>query len=410
MSAVPVATGVNQARIGVGSRFEAGIAAAAFLLLFPGYLFYHFAVANGLIPSFLGGYFGIASLMLLPFLLLPLVLRALGPGLGTFEWCVMLLLLYFASWAGLHFFVGAEYQRGLSRLSSSIAFITLIAVLFIAARFLRIRSLPPMSAYSLLYVAMAIVVLANVGPDLVIQVIVSAIGNTTEVSTYQGLARSVLVFAALVLAASGSVFALVSIGVTLTVLLFIGARSEFAGFAIMVVALAPVWFRTRPGAFVGLLAAGLAAIGVLVYVGLAMEGFRILELLDLERSSSFQGRQEMARAAWQTIESSPLLGDYASETIGYAHNALSAWVSFGLGGFLLYAGLVVWAFAGSAIRVLSAPASASSLLIASYCFNVYSLVMIIAAKHVSDPVIAIGWGLYAAVLAIERRSAPRENA
>ena len=65
----------------------------------------------------------------------------------------------------------------------------------------------------------------------------------------------------------------------------------------------------------------------------------------------------MARAAWHTIETSPFFGDYASETIGYAHNALSAWVSFGLGGFLLYVGLVVWAFAGSAVRLLSAPTS-----------------------------------------------------
>ena len=408
MQTASVAREIDPAHTDGMGRFEAGIAATAFVLLFPGYLFYHFALANGLIPPFLGGYFGIASLLLLPFLLLPLALRVLGSGLGVFEWCVLLLVLYFAAWAAIHFFAGAEYQRGLPNLSSSIAFITLIAVLFVAARFLPVRDLTPWSLYAFLYLGMAIVVFANTGPGFVIQAIVSTIGGTTEVSTYQGLARSVLVFAALVLAASGSAFALFSIGLTLAVLLFIGARSEFAGFVIMVIALAPVWLRTRPAAFSGLVVTAGAAIVALIVTGIALEGFRILELLDLERSTSFQGRRAMARAAWETIQASPILGDYGSETIGYAHNALSAWVTFGLGGFLLYVGLVVWACAGSAVRVLSAPASASSLLLASYCFNVYSLVMIIAAKHVSDPVIAIGWGLYAAVLAAERRSLARE--
>ena len=37
---------------------------------------------------------------------------------------------------------------------------------------------------------------------------------------------------------------------------------------------------------------------------------------------------------------------------------------------------------------------------------VFGPLMIVAAKDVSDPVIAIGWGLYAAVLGSDRRSEP----
>ena len=384
-----------------GTQERVGLLSIA--LLFPGFLFYHFGVANGVFAPVLGGYFGIVTILLLPFLLLPFVLRMLSGGLSTFEWSVLLFFAYCMLWAAIHAVAGSYYQSGLALFFENLAYLILLTGLFLAARLFPVSAVRPVSMMTILFVGMAAVVIANIGENLLIQVIANSMQNDDGVSSYQGFARSVLVIGVLMLCGLRGVLLLASVAVTLGMLLFIGARSEFAGYLIVCLAMLPVWLKLSRRVLLG---AGLlvAAIAIIfVFTEFSLETFRIRELLDLERSTSFRSRREFTLGAIETISQSPVLGEYGSDDHGYAHNALSAWVTYGLLGMVLYVGLIVFAIGGAVRRILLAPTSASPTAIAAYCFGVYSLVMVIFAKHISDPVIALGWGFYAAAVAEQDR-------
>jgi hypothetical protein len=61
-------------------------------------------------------------------------------------------------------------------------------------------------------------------------------------------------------------------------------------------------------------------------------------------SGSYYEREAAAEHALRVIKQSPLLGDFASYPAGlYSHNILSAWVDYGLTGFILHIGVFITA-------------------------------------------------------------------
>jgi hypothetical protein len=75
----------------------------------------------------------------------------------------------------------------------------------------------------------------------------------------------------------------------------------------------------------------------------------------------------------------------------YAHNALSAWVSFGLLGFIAYVGVTVAALFKAAAALLRR--HPDPLWKFAFYVNMSSTVLIVAAKPVFWPMVALGWGL-----------------
>ena len=394
----------SRTRLPVKLTWSERISVLSFLVLFPGYLIYHFSVASGLFPPILGGYYGAMSVCLL----LLMVVAALGNladhGLSAYEWLVVFFFSYCFAWVAIHFILGEGFQGSIELAIRSASYLPLLIVLFLAGRFFNATGTRRMRLFSLTLVLMTLMVIGQLDENFVVGLIRNVGESGVQTSTYQGYARSVIVIALLVLANSRGVSSAFYILITTVTLFLIGARSEFAGFLFVVIVLLPYWFRTNKWVASGLVFAGFVAFYVFITSAISLDLFRISELLDLERSSSFQARRELTMSAIQTIISSPILGDYGSDRLGYSHNALGAWVSFGILGFVIYVGLVLVAAADSLVRVLSSPRSAAPSWLMSYCFNVYSLIMIVAAKHVSDPVIAIGWGLYVAA-ATERHLA-----
>jgi hypothetical protein len=112
----------------------------------------------------------------------------------------------------------------------------------------------------------------------------------------------------------------------------------------------------------------------------------------------------MTDRAWEQIVASPIFGLYGGHWLfgsgDYAHNALSAWVSLGLVGFILYVGLCVVGTVASVQGLIALPFSGTAQM--ATLLNVSSLLLIILAKPVFWEMPAFAWGL-AAAAAVELR-------
>ena len=137
---------------------------------------------------------------------------------------------------------------------------------------------------------------------------------------------------------------------------------------------------------------------------------RQFEVLDFSSSKSWAGRLALQRKAVRQISENPLIGKFGGHVLTedagkhakghtgrYAHNALSAWVSYGLVGFLLYIALTLYGFLVSARQVIM-KCQDTPLWKFAFMLNFVCLVLIIASKSVFWPLPALGWGILAQAL------------
>jgi len=234
-----------------------------------------------------------------------------------------------------------------------------------------------------------------------------------DIATYQGFARSVFVVALVLFAIARKLISqLVVLVGGMFVLFVLGARSELVGFMfaiglVMIMASRTDWRYIAVSAF---------ALFVLVvafgFLGEWLGSSRQAKLLNLSEDSSWAQRIELQAVALNQIMSSWVLGDFGGhirvESIGgYAHNALSAWVSLGILGFLLYVGLAVWAWIHSGYRVWR-EGMANRYWVLAFLFGSAVLLLIIAAKSWFWPVVGLAWGFYASALAQRVRARERQ--
>ena len=137
---------------------------------------------------------------------------------------------------------------------------------------------------------------------------------------------------------------------------------------------------------------------------------RIFEVLDISSSKSWAGRLSLQRKALDQIAQNPLMGrfgghvlredtgNYAKGHTGrYAHNALSAWVTYGLAGFLLYLFLTLFGFFVPAREVILKRQD-TPLWTLAFMLNFVCLLLVIVSKPVYWPLPALGWGVLAQAL------------
>ena len=129
---------------------------------------------------------------------------------------------------------------------------------------------------------------------------------------------------------------------------------------------------------------------------------RQFEVFDLSSSKSWRGRQSLQKIAIEQISENPLVGKFgghvlADSTGSYAHNALSAWVNYGLPGFLIYVSLTLVGLLISA-RYVFLKQQDAALWTFAFIVNFVCLLLIFTSKSVFWPMPALGWGLVAKAL------------
>ncbi|MCC5881198.1 MAG: hypothetical protein JJU25_00980 [Halomonas sp.] len=386
--------------------------AVGFFVLFPGFILYHTLVAMGMIPAFLGGLFGVVSVMmfivycaLLPSQLHLLLSASRGYALLTFAFFAYVLL-----WAVVNYgLVGGGVMR--AAMIQTVETLVLWLVLFVMGYRLPMDSPRLSRAFWVAFGLIAgylLIHVATTGQWMFFARRMLEADGGENVSTYQGYARSALVLLVFLIAISER--ALVRAGLIVLgafVMFVLGARSELYAFLSLSLLLLLLWAGMSVKYMLTLLAVAAALIALVVSQFEALASSRQLQILDLSGTSSWLARQNLGQRAVEQITANPLLGRFgghitsADMTGGYAHSMLSAWVNFGLLGFLLYLGLTATAFLGAALRLLSA-GDWSGRWVFAFSINFVCLLLIVLAKPVFWPLPALGWGAFANALVASR--------
>lgn len=132
---------------------------------------------------------------------------------------------------------------------------------------------------------------------------------------------------------------------------------------------------------------------------------RQFEVLDFSSSKSWASRLALQRKAIGQIVENPLMGKFGGHVLTedtgkfeqghagrYAHDALSAWVSYGLAGFLIYVLLILTGFVVPARQVILKQQDVPLWTLA-FMLNFVCLLLVIVSKPVFWPLPALGWGL-----------------
>ncbi|CAG2141836.1 O-antigen ligase family protein [Cupriavidus numazuensis] len=379
------------------------------VLLFPGYFLYHSGLALGVIPPVLGGYIGqVAVAFGVPVLLLNFInVVTRREPLLFIDKAVFLYSLFLICWTQAHFSFGDGVQTSYAYYYYNIAAIFLWQAIYLGMRNLNLdhRWLRIVLAVSLpVFLAIAVY-----GSDGMFFDTETLAGDGVPVSDYQGFARSATLVAFLLLTLTRGMRTAAVVAVTVPLLFLLGARSEFVGFILIAMLFIVMREGISPLTLLWL-PAGVLTIGYLAVSFNVLGGdSRILELLRVSQDSSYQARGELLWRALDTITTHPVLGDYASQLyqgdIGdYAHNALSAWVSYGLLGFAGFVFLLGYAAIRSFLMALHGGAR-NPCIATAMIFSLYAVFLAITAKTVNDPVFAVAWGAVACALSQRERAA-----
>ena len=477
-----------------GPNIPQAVAIISFFLLFPGYLFYHHLVATGLIPPFAAGLFGYVSLgALMAFtLLLPWNTGWLKKiTRNRYLLWVLVFLLYTSIWTLAHYlFSNGDYitKAGLQSLETIIFW----SCLFLIGLLLPLQAGALRWSFFISFIAIFCFLLYfSVSTGATMFNAQRLYGNTADVSTYQGYARSVLVTLLLLVAVFNSfrARAFFILGGVFVLYLLI-SRSDFYAFLALSAVFCIVSGIRQPRYFLLLLLVSLEVVilatpdvapRIKVFVealstddaaqapaaddpasrnagapapapdrlsasggdaqapvpGKAPPANRPLqppdpvragtrppsaettelprlsrqfEVLDFSSSKSWAGRLALQRKALDQIAENPLMGQFGGHVLRedtgkyakghtgrYAHNALSAWVTYGLAGFLVYVFLTLAGFLVPARQVVLKRQD-TPLWTFAFMLNFVCLLLIIVSKPVYWPLPALGWGVLAQAL------------
>lgn len=322
------------------NKLHNNLAIISFILLFPGFFFYHFSVARGYVPAFLGGYFGNISIIILPALFFLFSKKYINK-LYLIDKVFFLLM-------GLWLFVAfVNYLLGQPHGFSSDIFIwSASGVLFNIVCYLvaiKLDVAEHSKKLLLLFFIMVGMVIFNIGDLGIFYVAQEFEGEAGQIASYQGFARSLLVMCLLLtgLYWKKSKIIYFVIFASLIGLFFNGARSEFSAYAVGLISISLIYSFKSPSFGFKMLSLFICLTALVYYFIDVLPDSRMFQLLDIGSASSSIARMDLQSYSIALIKKNPIIGDYGGYVdIGgvgsYAHNIISSWVNLGLLGFLSY--------------------------------------------------------------------------
>jgi hypothetical protein len=228
-----------------------------------------------------------------------------------------------------------------------------------------------------------------------------------NLANYQGIARNLLVIGLILIAYTESRIKNLIWSIILAFLLFmIGARSEFYVFVLLIIAYHSIIAIKIKSSFIIIITIILFSLGAFINYYQEISESRQLNILDISHDASWSMRQEMKQFAILQIKESPIFGNFGGHTefygpagnsVGaYAHNALSAYVNYGLVFFILFIAMCYLTFIFSMIQLVKHPKDKEWVLSFLLTFMVAFLVTF--SKPVFWQIIYFSWGVFLGVL------------
>lgn len=389
------------------------LSAVSFIVLFPLFFLYHFAVGKGIIPPIFGGWFGIMSLFI-AVVFIPFGVYCLFRFTNTaFWWFSIVFALFFLVlwWLFVHYLFGASYQTQLEVVVQVGSMLIAWFALFMIGLYWP-KNLPAFSLILwMIFVLMAAIIVTHTDWTYLMFYARHVFGND-NIASYQGFARSLAFTGLALLGMTAHPVLRNFLVITLIILLFLtGARSEFYGFLLVLPLVFWVGFKRKKPKWLVAVVTVVTALFLIAIIAINLSHLdfltssRQLEILDLSKSTSFQGRKELLVSGLAGIGRSPIMGDYAGyvrdhgTTGAYIHNALSTWQQFGLVGFLIYLGLNAGSFYVPFKRVVIHRYYYDCTAVTALYISAFCLVLILTAKSVFWASAALPWGLATSICA-----------
>lgn len=372
-----------------------------FMILFPGYVIYNFGVMAGFWQAFIGGLFGVSSVIFsffgIAYLLKhPIARFSASPQL---EQVFSLFLLFLLVWSFCAFIVISNVSYSSLALKNSIyTLIIWIATYFVAVRY----DLHDKKNYHILRVAVTLILLfflyAIVSNESMMGIFMIFNGSHLDGeihATYQGVGRSILVIA-LVLTAFQKRYLrkILIMVVAMIILVATGSRAHlFAMMALIVLALGVSGFRLRNMPRV--VGGAMIVAAVSYFFHQYFFESRAAEIFDLDLSTSWQARLDALEGVIAVITANPFFGAfgyYINASEGYAHNFLSAWAEYGFVGFVLYMGMLIYSMLITLPHIFRTQ-NVDPVWMIAFQFNFVAILLAIASEPINASVFpALAWG------------------
>ena len=326
-----------------------GISKLSFYLIFPGFFYYGWLVASGLLMPLPLGYYGLVVPLVLFMFLVSSVLYGdnsiVSCGYLGLVFIVLQMYMIIASFVNYLFCVGGDYSSSLFLWVASGCLLNI--VLYYTGRYL---SFDKSNLYFFVLVGFFAIIFLNLGDDYIFYLKRNADADVQDnIATYQGFGRSLMVFGLFAVVFSGKYLSFVCFVLSLLMLFLNGARTELFLFVVGVSS----YLFFLLGAVRGVVVS-LGSFVVIVCLGyfyyIINPESRIFEFFTSNQSSSGSARFDMLLFSVSSVFSSVqsiILGDFGSYVefggIGaYPHNLFSAWHNFGVVVFLLYVSLILY--------------------------------------------------------------------
>lgn len=370
------------------------VANIGFILLFPGFYLWNLARAAQLIEVDSGSNVEISILISLLFstvFLSKWISLALNEAFAGF---IMIFLVYCIVWT---FWMGSQTEPAnvaIAAVSDSLVLVVSLFALLSIGAYMSENS-RKFRAAIWVFLALMSLLTAYFTDYQWLSFDPSRYFSNLNTASYQGFSRSITLTALLALSFIGTVYFRVLVILPCACIVFLAAaRAELFGFIFCVVVLEALLSLRRSTNLLFLVLLGGCASAILFLSFDMLLASRQLEIFDLGNSTSWNARQELSGIAWEQIVQNPLSGLFGGDRLTgageYAHNALSAWVTYGYFGFVLYYGLALVAFGKSIIRLFNhdVPMARFALYL-----NTFSLLLITFSAPVFWSVIGLGWGV-----------------
>ncbi|MGI5308732.1 O-antigen ligase family protein [Rheinheimera sp. WS51] len=325
------------------SLVEVKSAQLFFILLFPLFFIYQAIMSLGYIPPFLGAYFGLVSLIILPFVLVNYFYVFFKKPISWLEKVFLIYVAYSVFITLFNFSVTNLNEYDYDMLYWSISSVIFIFICFFIGKNVEVTN----AFYAvclLLFFLSVLLVLLNVGERGIFYLKSDSVNDSLTV-TYQGFARSLLMMSLYCVAfCNNRIYKLGLFALATVALFFNGARTEFIVFTVSFLSVYLLSQRSFKLLFLMVFSTMfLMYFGEQIYEMLPDN--RMKSIFNIFSTTSANSRSEYFNSALTTISNSPLFGDYGSYLNeygqgGFSHNVFSAWVNLGLLGFVLYLSII----------------------------------------------------------------------
>lgn len=390
-------------------RLREHLAGVGFVLLFPGYLIYHYGISAAWWGPVLGGMFAAVTVLVATFAVVASVLPgAAQERLNSLHAVFLVGLAHMLAWSVGHLpFVSRGEVASQITTEALATVIIWVAVIFVGAHFpCRQKSIARISFFGL---ALIVLCFAHafydrgfpLGPFLAF---VSP--EDGEYSTYQGIGRSLVAVGVVAAIAREpyTVRAMIILIGTALLLLTLGSRAHFFVLCLVLVLQMILLIGYRGTRWLGVFGLVVTAVIATASVNLFLET-RAAEILDLASSASWDERSKANVRALAIISERPWLGAFGYhvwDEAGYAHNVLSAWTQYGLIGFVLFLTTMLVASVISAVGYLNRRGSDAAWLLALHV-NFISIVLAVASEPIMASVFPpLAWGFTLRAMRLSR--------